>query len=71
MAVPDNPPPTKEADLPTYSSQDELENAPTANNAAVDKLTERKLMAKLDKRIVPMVMWMFVDLSSPALSQIL
>ena len=26
----------------------------------VDKMTERKLMSKLDRRIIPMIMWMYL-----------
>lgn len=26
----------------------------------VDKMTERKLLSKLDKRIVPVIMWMYL-----------
>ena len=51
-------PRSKEADFSADSSHDEVENMGTA--VAVDKMTERKLMAKLDRRIIPMVMWMFV-----------
>ena len=29
-------------------------------STAVDKVTERKLLAKLDKRIVPCIMWMYL-----------
>ena len=50
---------SKEADLAVDSSQGEVENV--ATSVAVDKRTERKLMAKLDRRIVPMVMWMCVS----------
>lgn len=53
---------TKEADLAVdsavESSHDGADNRETP--MVVDKITERKLMAKLDRRIIPMVMWMFV-----------
>lgn len=51
-------PASKEADFAVDSSHDEVESA--GGPVTVDKITERKLMAKLDKRIVPMVMWMYV-----------
>lgn len=40
------------------SSPREVENAGTTE--VVDKMTERKLMAKLDRRIIPMIMWMYL-----------
>lgn len=49
---------TKEADFAVDSSHDEADNRETPE--IVDKMTERKLMAKLDRRIIPMVMWMSV-----------
>lgn len=30
----------------------------TGTSTVVDKMTERKLMRKLDIRIIPMIMWM-------------
>ena len=52
----------EKADFPDLSgnnSNDEVENAGT--RVIVDKMTERKLMTKIDKRIIPMVMWMSVN----------
>lgn len=49
---------SKESDLPSDLSHDELESAGTP--VVVDKMTERKLMRKLDLRIVPMVMWIYL-----------
>jgi hypothetical protein len=49
---------SKESGLPSDLSQDELESAGTP--VVVDKMTERKLMRKLDLRIVPMVMWIYL-----------
>jgi hypothetical protein len=46
---------SKEAGTPGDSSHDEVEM--TEGPVVVDKMTERKLMRKLDIRIVPMVMW--------------
>lgn len=37
-----------------------LEQAPGADVMAVDKLTERAILRKLDYRIVPMVMWVYL-----------
>lgn len=37
---------------------EEVENAGTSE--LVDKMTERKLMSKLDRRIIPMIMWMYL-----------
>ena len=39
---------------------DVLEQAPGADVMAVDKLTERAILRKLDYRIVPMVMWVYL-----------
>jgi hypothetical protein len=39
-------------------SPGEVENAGTSE--VVDKMTERKLMSKLDRRIIPMIMWMYL-----------
>ncbi|KAI9875456.1 MAG: hypothetical protein M1823_007473, partial [Watsoniomyces obsoletus] len=36
----------------------EVEDAGTSK--VVDKMTERKLMSKLDRRIIPMIMWMYL-----------
>ena len=36
----------------------ELETASTVQ--VVDKMTERKLMSKLDRRIIPMIMWLYL-----------
>ena len=45
---------SKEADVPGDSSHDEVESMGPA--FTVDKMTERKLMRKLDIRLVPMIM---------------
>jgi hypothetical protein len=50
----------KENEVPSDISQSEVEDATPPDVAVVDKLTERKLMAKLDRRIVPMVMWIYL-----------
>lgn len=44
----------------------DAENTRAAKDAltSVDKATERKLLRKLDLRIVPMVMWMYVNRDS-------
>jgi hypothetical protein len=51
---------SKENEVPSDLSQSEVEDAAPSGIAVVDKLTERKLMAKLDRRIVPMVMWIYL-----------
>lgn len=37
-----------------------LEEAPGADSDVVDKMTERAILRKLDYRIVPMVMWVYL-----------
>lgn len=49
------PPYEKDADP---SPDAEVENAGTSD--LVDEITERKLMRKLDLRIIPMVMWIYL-----------
>lgn len=43
---------------PVPSPDAEVENAGTSG--FVDEITERKLMRKLDLRIIPMVMWIYL-----------
>lgn len=49
---------SKEGNVPGDSSPDEAESVGPA--IVVDKMTERKLMRKLDKRLVPMIMGKFL-----------
>lgn len=47
-----------EQEKATFTPGPEVEDAGTTT--VVDKMTERKLMRKLDLRIIPMIMWMYL-----------
>lgn len=52
----------KKGDVPfngnaeAFSSSEQVEDV--GSREVVSKMTERKILSKLDRRIVPMVMWM-------------
>lgn len=42
------------------ASQEQLENTPKIHARHVDEKEEKRLMRKLDRRIVPMMVWMYL-----------
>lgn len=60
----------RDAGTAFFTGSNDVEHVRTEKEPplAVDKATERKVLRKLDLRIVPMVMWMYVLLDSIEIS---
>jgi hypothetical protein len=50
---------SEKQDIPSPVSEN-VENYGPVAPMVVDKTTERRLLSKLDKRIVPCIMWMYL-----------